>query len=183
MNEKTALLLRYSNDLFTKEVMIAGAGLATLSLVVFTLQSPRGVNKTVETLTETITNTTNNLSSTVAKASGSTASKPATTTNKLDSILKQGAKYKWKSGCTKEACIIKNGWGDCWAMSDYLYNELKKAGYKVREIQYITSESLRHRTVQILNGTTWQDLPYKKYNFDIGFRNTTGKPGMFVRRN
>ncbi len=53
------------------------------------------------------------------------------------------------------------GVGDCWTNSDYLYNKLKKQGYHVRIIQYPTSYSARHRSVQIYKNGHWVNFDYK----------------------
>ncbi|MDI9617502.1 hypothetical protein [Methanothermobacter sp.] len=68
--------------------------------------------------------------------------------------------------------------GDCWAMSEYLYRKLTSAGKKVRIIQYATSMSPRHRTVQVYSGGRWVDYDYSGYNRI--YHPTSSKPGMFV---
>ncbi|MCG2828528.1 hypothetical protein [Methanothermobacter sp. K4] len=68
--------------------------------------------------------------------------------------------------------------GDCWAMSEYLYKKLTSAGKKVRIIQYATSMSPRHRTVQVYSGGCWVDYDYSGYNRI--YHPTSRKPGMFV---
>lgn len=50
---------------------------------------------------------------------------------------------------------------DCWAMSAYLSSKLRSQGYKVRTIQYATSMSSRHRSVQYWNGNSWVNYDYK----------------------
>lgn len=59
--------------------------------------------------------------------------------------------YKGKGG---------KGTGDCWTNSEILYNTLKKKGYRVRIIQYPTSYSSRHRSVQIYSGGRWKNYDY-----------------------
>ena len=53
------------------------------------------------------------------------------------------------------------GTGDCWTNSAILYNQLKKQGYKVRIIQYATSMSSRHRSVQYYSNGKWVNYNYK----------------------
>lgn len=53
------------------------------------------------------------------------------------------------------------GTGDCWQCSETLYQQLKRKGYHVRIIQYPTSYSSRHRSVQYLSGGRWIDYAYK----------------------
>jgi len=68
--------------------------------------------------------------------------------------------------------------GDCWAMSEYLYRKLTSSGKTVRIIQYATSMSPRHRTVQVYSGGRWVDYDYSGYNKI--YHPTSSKPGMFV---
>ena len=63
-------------------------------------------------------------------------------------------------------------------MSNYLYNKLTAAGKKVRIIQYRTSMSSRHRSVQVNNGNGWADYDYSGLNKI--YSATKSKPGMFV---
>ena len=63
-------------------------------------------------------------------------------------------------------------------MSEYLYRKLTSAGKKVRIIQYATSMSPRHRTVQVYSGGRWVDYSYSGYNKI--YHPTSRKPGMFV---
>lgn len=53
--------------------------------------------------------------------------------------------------------------GDCWNLSNLLYNKLKDK-YKVRIIQYPTSLSPRHRTIQVMKDGEWVDYDYSNYN-------------------
>ena len=70
--------------------------------------------------------------------------------------------------------------GDCWAMSDWLYNHIKKTGVNCRIIQYETPLANNHRSVQIKSDGEWIDLPYGMFNFDYRFYASYSKPGMFV---
>jgi hypothetical protein len=53
------------------------------------------------------------------------------------------------------------GTGDCWTNSEILYNQLIKKGYRVRIIQYATSMSSRHRSVQYYSNGKWVNYNYK----------------------
>lgn len=53
------------------------------------------------------------------------------------------------------------GTGDCWTNSEILYNSLKAKGYHVRIIQYPTSYSRRHSSVQYLKNGHWVNYNYK----------------------
>jgi hypothetical protein len=61
--------------------------------------------------------------------------------------------YKSSSG--------SKGTGDCWTNSAILYSQLLKKGYKVRIIQYATSMSSRHRSVQYYSNGKWVNYNYK----------------------
>ena len=98
----------------------------------------------------------------------------------LASILTEASKYRHAFGCSDAQCLVKNGWGDCWAMSEYLFQKLCQAGFKARIIQYTTAESPRHRTVQYMQNGQWVDVPYREYGFDRGFRTTASRPGLTV---
>jgi len=53
------------------------------------------------------------------------------------------------------------GVGDCWTNSEILYQKLKSQGYRVRIIQYPTSYSSRHRSVQYYSNGRWCNYNYK----------------------
>ncbi|MEN6330027.1 MAG: hypothetical protein ABFC91_07035 [Methanobacteriaceae archaeon] len=55
----------------------------------------------------------------------------------------------------------RKGTGDCWTNSEILYNQLIKKGYKVRIIQYATSMSSRHRSVQYNKNGNWVNYDYR----------------------
>ena len=56
----------------------------------------------------------------------------------------------------------KKGCGSCWAWSDALYTELTKIGYTCRIVEYGTAYANNHRSVQIKNGSEWEDYPYRQ---------------------
>lgn len=91
------------------------------------------------------------------------------------------SKYHFCSGAAQTyAGMKKNGCGSCFSWSEALFTELKKAGYKVRVIQYATSSAPNHRSVQYMNNGQWVDYPYREAGIDTGARATRNKPGMFV---
>lgn len=90
------------------------------------------------------------------------------------------AKYTFSQNCQNYACMKQKGTGSCWSWSEAMFTELKAAGYKVRVIQYATSQSSRHRSVQYLNNGVWTDYPYREAGIPTGARATSSKPGMFV---
>lgn len=88
---------------------------------------------------------------------------------KLDSIMKSGSKYGYSGAHHTGEELVKYGSGDCWAMSDYLDTEFKKSGYNSRVIQYATSYSSRHRSVQVNINGKWQKAPYRSYGYHYLF--------------
>jgi N-acetylmuramoyl-L-alanine amidase len=72
------------------------------------------------------------------------------------------------------------GSGDCWDNSARLYNHLNSAGQQVRIIQYRTSYSPRHRSVQVLQNGGWVDYNYKGNGYARRYDATNRKPGMRV---
>jgi N-acetylmuramoyl-L-alanine amidase len=53
------------------------------------------------------------------------------------------------------------GVGDCWTNSAALYGQLTRSGQKARIIQYATSQSARHRSVQVYQNGAWVNYNYK----------------------
>lgn len=99
----------------------------------------------------------------------------------LDAIMQQASKFGY-CGCSTGTCMdSKAHCGDCFAMSDWLYRKLSAAGYQVRIVAYRTYVP-EHRSVQIFQGGSWRDLPYKSYPFDQRFRATSNKPGFHIYR-
>lgn len=54
--------------------------------------------------------------------------------------------------------------GDCWAHSAWYSSKLRTQGYSTRIVQYSTSLSSRHRSVQVYKNGKWVDADYSKYN-------------------
>lgn len=75
---------------------------------------------------------------------------------------------------------VGKGTGDCWDNSAVLYNQLKKSGKKVRIIQYKTSLSPRHRSVQVCENGRWVDYNYKGNGYAKLYYATKSKPGVHV---
>jgi len=96
-------------------------------------------------------------------------------------IAQAAAKFGY-TGNPSAAAMVASGSGDCWAMSDYLYNQLTSRGIKARILQYVTTGSPRHRSVQYLAGTQWVNFPYREYNLHYNFRDTSNvSSGTVIR--
>ena len=103
-------------------------------------------------------------------------------TASLASIMKAASKYRYSGAAHTAEGMIANGGGDCWAMSDYLYKNMTKAGMKARIIQYATSYSSRHRSVQYYTNGAWHDAPYRTY-FSTNMFNNTQSYGAVIASN
>jgi hypothetical protein len=106
-----------------------------------------------------------------AASSTSTSYKSGSTADtfsdpKLNSIMKSAANYGYSSGVSTAAGLVKHHAGDCWAYSAYLDGKFKAAGYKSRVIQYATSYSSRHRSVQLYQNGGWKTVPYRAYGYN-----------------
>lgn len=97
-------------------------------------------------------------------SSGSWSSDPT-----LDAIMRSGSGFGYSSAYHTGADIARHGAGDCWAMSDYLNSKFQAAGYQSRIIQYATSYSSQHRSVQVFLNGAWQTVPYRSYGYNYLF--------------
>ncbi|MDP3066291.1 MAG: hypothetical protein Q8N08_06065, partial [Methanobacteriaceae archaeon] len=70
--------------------------------------------------------------------------------------------------------------GDCWANSEYLYNQLVSSGQNARILQYRNSYTSRHRSVQTYNNGVWKDYNYKANGYSWGYNAQASKPGMII---
>lgn len=85
---------------------------------------------------------------------------------KLNAIMKSAAGYSYRSGISTASGLAKYKAGDCWAYSAYLNSKFQAAGYKSRIIQYATSYSSRHRSVQLYQSGQWKTVPYRSYGYN-----------------
>lgn len=92
----------------------------------------------------------------------------------LDEVGKKWHKMKYSGACQTYDCVQQTGGGDCWGCSDTLSCELKQRGVQTKILQYGTSMSDVHRSVQYLDGSEWKNFPYKKYGFHNFFSATSG---------
>ena len=85
---------------------------------------------------------------------------------KLNSIMKSAAGYGYSHSYHTGSDLAKHHCGDCWAYSDYLNNKFQSAGYHSRVVQYATSYSSRHRSVQLYQSGEWKTVPYRAYGYN-----------------
>jgi N-acetylmuramoyl-L-alanine amidase len=50
--------------------------------------------------------------------------------------------------------------GDCWDVSNAMYNQLTSSGTRARIVQYANSYSSNHRSVEVWDGSSWVDADY-----------------------
>ena len=102
----------------------------------------------------------------------SISSTGASVSSILDTIGKEEAKFADVQGVTykglDDAGVITHyGYGDCWADSSWLYNQLSAAGIQVRIMGYSNAPSssawYRHAWAQINIGNGWVDWNYVGY--------------------
>lgn len=99
----------------------------------------------------------------------------------LQQIGQAGARFAYSHSCSDEGCLESTGSGDCYAMSDWLYDKLCAAGVKAQILWQ--SGPTNHRWVQIYANGTWTDFPYDQYNFAKNFRVTSTHSGVRVYKN
>lgn len=98
----------------------------------------------------------------------------------VSQVMKAASKYRYSGSAHTGKDMERIGSGDCWAMSDYLYTHLTKRGVKSRIIQYATSYSSNHRSVQYYNNNKWVSVPYRQY-FSTNLFNDTQSTGTVIR--
>jgi hypothetical protein len=89
------------------------------------------------------------------------------TTAKLNAIGQQEAQYQDVQGASDVNSLTKLGYGDCWADSTWLYDQLTAAGIQARIMGYVndgTGIGYRHAWVEINTGNGWQTWNYTGYN-------------------
>ncbi|MEN6294322.1 MAG: hypothetical protein ABFD07_20200 [Methanobacterium sp.] len=98
--------------------------------------------------------------------------------------LKSVSEVKVNAGSVRKKYRAKyrrgKGAGNCWTTSAILYKKLKRSGKKVRIVQYRTSLSSRHRSVQIYRHGKWVDFNYRGNGYAMLYRATKHKSGMHV---
>lgn len=100
----------------------------------------------------TATSSDNDSTSTTTTSSNSYKTSKSTGTNSKKTYSTSSSYSSSKYGYT-------NGM-DCWAMSDYISGQLNSQGYTTRIIQYPTSMSSNHRTVQYYSNGNWVNYDY-----------------------
>ena len=91
----------------------------------------------------------------------------------FDVITKEAFKYGYNLGTTSSYSEMKSaGSGDCWAFSDLIYTYMKKYKVSCKIMEYGTSQSSNHRTVQYLDANNkWQNFPYRELGWNTRYNN------------
>ena len=92
----------------------------------------------------------------------------------FQAITKLAFKYKYKlgGGSSSYSSMKKTGYGDCWAFSELIFEELKRYGISCKIVQYATSEASNHRTVMYKNSSgNWTDFPYREQGWNTKYNN------------
>jgi cell wall hydrolase len=92
------------------------------------------------------------IQATTGNNNSATSSKTSYTAKKAYAKSYKRAFRSYRSG---------RGIGDCWTNSAALYSQLTRSGQKARIIQYATSLSPRHRSVQVYQNGAWVNYNYK----------------------
>ena len=84
-------------------------------------------------------------------------------------------RYKLRGSTFSTASgLVAHGYGDCWAFSEWIFNQLKKYKINCRVVQYATSEAPNgtHRSVQYKNKKNqWVNFPYREYGWGTKYHN------------
>lgn len=105
---------------------------------------------------------------------GKTQSNTVTSTDGVfKDITNEAFNYKYSiSGPSSFSAMKSAGRGDCWAFSDLIFTRMKERGVSSRIVQYGTSMSSRHRSVQYKDGSgNWVDFPYRQYGWNTKYNN------------
>ncbi len=105
------------------------------------------------------------------------------TTAKLNAIGQQEAQYQDVQGASDVNSLTKLGYGDCWADSTWLYDQLTAAGIQARIMGYVndgTGIGYRHAWVEINTGNGWQTWNYPGYHSQHNGDNGYGTPYVLI---
>ena len=92
----------------------------------------------------------------------------------FEAITKLAFKYSYKlgAGSSTLAKMKKVGYGDCWAFSELIFEELKRYGISTKIVQYATNYASNHRTTMYKDANgNWVDFPYREYGWGDKYNN------------
>lgn len=91
---------------------------------------------------------------------------------------KKGFKYQLRGNTTSDAKgLERTKVGDCWAFSEWIFNQLVGYGVQAKVVQYATTEAPNgtHRSVMYKNSKNqWVDYPYRSHGWHTWLYNTSG---------
>ena len=92
----------------------------------------------------------------------------------IDEVGKMAGKITYSRACQTHDCVLQQGTGDCFGMSDFIACELISRGVAARIRGYPTYVP-EHRSVQYKDASgQWVNFPYRKYGCDSRFNDTSG---------
>jgi cell wall hydrolase len=104
----------------------------------------------------------------------------STNTDSSRSYSNKSSSSSYKSSSSSIYGGSGKGVGDCWDNSEMLYKQLKAQGKDVRIIQYPTSLSSRHRSIQYYSNGKWVDYNYKENGYKKVYYATNNKNGAIL---
>lgn len=104
----------------------------------------------------------------------------ASTSSSKSSSKKTYATKKYRKSYTSTRYSGYTNGMDCWAMSSYVSSKLRNQGYTTRTIQYATSMSSRHRTVQYYSNGAWVNYDYKGNGYSSIYYSTSNSKNGYV---
>lgn len=147
-------------------LLVLGAGLATQNSA--TTIDTQLLKKPV---TQQSNTPVNNTTATIVKAAPKQKEQP---------VHQQHKTYTSKTHYKKAHAAYRyhirggKGVGDCWTNSAALYARLTGSGQKARIIQYASSYSPRHRSVQVYQNGAWTNYNYKANGYSWRYYATSG---------
>jgi hypothetical protein len=84
-------------------------------------------------------------------------------------IGKSASLFKYDERYSEKYYIDRMKKGNSFALSEWLFEMLRKIDIPVRIVEYTDSFKRRQRYVEIRKGKTWVTFPYEKYNIDKNF--------------
>ncbi|MEN4030095.1 MAG: peptidoglycan-binding domain-containing protein [Methanobacterium sp.] len=166
--------------LFQKAAQITEDG----EIGIQTLQTMKKWENNAQEITakNTTGNSSQTLTSTGSDRSVKSSSRPSkkVTSKSNRSVRSSPRTYTSTRAYSRVSFNRGRGIGDCWDNSEHLYSQLTGSGTKARIIQYGTSLSPRHRSVQVYQNGAWVDYNYKANGYAKRYYATKSKPGVTV---
>lgn len=86
-----------------------------------------------------------------------------------ENIAKTGSYFSYDEYCNKGSCLKFRKAGNTFALSDWLFEMLKKIEIPVRIIEYTDSLRRRKRYIEVKKNNQWKMFDYTRYKYDSRF--------------